>query len=214
MPRPLLLSRRFAPLFWCQFFAAFNDNFLKTALVFVILFHSDARDAEALITLASAVFIAPYFLFVRARRRTCGSLRQGAGRATAEIRRNLRRRAGGMGLRAVVAPAAVCRAVRLRRPCGAIRADQIRHPSGPPATRSTCPPAMRWWKVRPSSPSCSARSLADWPRAARATAATVCRAGHGLSRSPAGCRAFDSGDRRGRAASQDRQPTLPLRPSR
>ncbi|HEY6024504.1 MAG TPA: MFS transporter [Pseudolabrys sp.] len=61
MARPILFSRRFAPLFWCQFFAAFNDNFLKTALVFVILFHSDARDAEALITIASAVFIAPYF---------------------------------------------------------------------------------------------------------------------------------------------------------
>jgi acyl-[acyl-carrier-protein]-phospholipid O-acyltransferase/long-chain-fatty-acid--[acyl-carrier-protein] ligase len=61
MPPPLLMSRRFAPLFWCQFFAAFNDNFLKTALVFVILFRSGARDAEALITLASAVFIAPYF---------------------------------------------------------------------------------------------------------------------------------------------------------
>jgi MFS family permease len=61
MPGPLLLSRQFAPLFWCQFFAAFNDNFLKTALVFVILFHSNARDAEALITFASAVFIAPYF---------------------------------------------------------------------------------------------------------------------------------------------------------
>ena len=61
MPTPLLLSRRFAPLFWCQFFAAFNDNFLKTALVFVILFQSGARNSEALITVASAVFIAPYF---------------------------------------------------------------------------------------------------------------------------------------------------------
>jgi acyl-[acyl-carrier-protein]-phospholipid O-acyltransferase/long-chain-fatty-acid--[acyl-carrier-protein] ligase len=61
MPGSLLLSRRFAPLFWCQFFAAFNDNFLKTALVFVILFHSGMRDAGALITFASAVFIAPYF---------------------------------------------------------------------------------------------------------------------------------------------------------
>jgi Major Facilitator Superfamily len=61
MPSPLLLSRRFAPLFWCQFFAAFNDNFLKTALVFVILFQSDTADSEALITLASAVFIAPFF---------------------------------------------------------------------------------------------------------------------------------------------------------
>lgn len=56
-----MLSRRFAPLFWCQFFAAFNDNFLKTALVFVVLFHLNARDAEVLITLASAIFIAPYF---------------------------------------------------------------------------------------------------------------------------------------------------------
>jgi acyl-[acyl-carrier-protein]-phospholipid O-acyltransferase/long-chain-fatty-acid--[acyl-carrier-protein] ligase len=59
MSPPLLLSRRFAPLFWCQFFAAFNDNFLKTSLVFLILFGADS--AEALITLASAVFIAPYF---------------------------------------------------------------------------------------------------------------------------------------------------------
>jgi hypothetical protein len=61
MPTPLLLSRRFAPLFWCQFFAAFNDNFLKTALVFVILFHLATGHSEALITFASAVFIAPYF---------------------------------------------------------------------------------------------------------------------------------------------------------
>jgi acyl-[acyl-carrier-protein]-phospholipid O-acyltransferase/long-chain-fatty-acid--[acyl-carrier-protein] ligase len=62
MPPPLMLSRRFAPLFWCQFFAAFNDNFLKTALVFLILFRAGSADAEALITLASAIFIAPFFL--------------------------------------------------------------------------------------------------------------------------------------------------------
>jgi acyl-[acyl-carrier-protein]-phospholipid O-acyltransferase/long-chain-fatty-acid--[acyl-carrier-protein] ligase len=60
MPNPLLLSRRFAPLFACQFFSAFNDNFLKTALVFLILFGS-GEGHEALITLASAIFIAPYF---------------------------------------------------------------------------------------------------------------------------------------------------------
>jgi len=58
---PLLLSRRFAPLFWCQFFAAFNDNFLKTTLVFLILFQVAGDNSEALITLASAVFIAPFF---------------------------------------------------------------------------------------------------------------------------------------------------------
>jgi acyl-[acyl-carrier-protein]-phospholipid O-acyltransferase/long-chain-fatty-acid--[acyl-carrier-protein] ligase len=61
MPSPLLLSRRFAPLFWCQFFAAFNDNFLKTALVFLILFGSPEGGSAALITIASAIFIAPYF---------------------------------------------------------------------------------------------------------------------------------------------------------
>jgi acyl-[acyl-carrier-protein]-phospholipid O-acyltransferase/long-chain-fatty-acid--[acyl-carrier-protein] ligase len=60
-PPPLMLSRRFAPLFWCQFFAAFNDNFLKTALVFLILFSAGAGEAGALITLASAIFIAAYF---------------------------------------------------------------------------------------------------------------------------------------------------------
>jgi acyl-[acyl-carrier-protein]-phospholipid O-acyltransferase/long-chain-fatty-acid--[acyl-carrier-protein] ligase len=63
MSRPIIFSRRFAPLFWCQFFAAFNDNFLKTSLVFLILFGADVTEAEsgALITLASAIFIAPYF---------------------------------------------------------------------------------------------------------------------------------------------------------
>ena len=61
MPPPLMLSRRFAPLFWCQFFAAFNDNFLKTALVFLILFRSGGDNAGELITTASAIFIAPYF---------------------------------------------------------------------------------------------------------------------------------------------------------
>jgi acyl-[acyl-carrier-protein]-phospholipid O-acyltransferase/long-chain-fatty-acid--[acyl-carrier-protein] ligase len=56
----LILSRRFLPLFACQFFSAFNDNFLKTALVFLILF-GGRDDSAALITVASAIFIAPYF---------------------------------------------------------------------------------------------------------------------------------------------------------
>ncbi len=57
-----MTSRRFAPLFWCQFFSAFNDNFLKNALVFLILFHVGGGQAEALVTLAGAVFIGPFFL--------------------------------------------------------------------------------------------------------------------------------------------------------
>ena len=58
----LMTTRRFAPLFLCQFFAAFGDNFLKTALVFVILFQIGGADSEALITLAGATLIAPFFL--------------------------------------------------------------------------------------------------------------------------------------------------------
>ena len=38
MFKGLMTSRRFAPLFWCQFCSALNDNFLKNALVMLILF--------------------------------------------------------------------------------------------------------------------------------------------------------------------------------
>lgn len=61
MTHSLLVSRRFAPLFWRQFFAAFNDNFLKNALVLLILAHAAERGAS-LVTLAGAAFIAPFFL--------------------------------------------------------------------------------------------------------------------------------------------------------
>jgi acyl-[acyl-carrier-protein]-phospholipid O-acyltransferase / long-chain-fatty-acid--[acyl-carrier-protein] ligase len=61
MSTSLLMTRRFAPLFWCQFFSAFSDNFLKNALVFLILFKIGGPEGEGLITLAAAVFIAPYF---------------------------------------------------------------------------------------------------------------------------------------------------------
>jgi acyl-[acyl-carrier-protein]-phospholipid O-acyltransferase / long-chain-fatty-acid--[acyl-carrier-protein] ligase len=57
----LLGTRRFSPLFWCQFFSAFNDNFLKTSLVFLIVFKLTASTASVLVTLAGAVFIAPFF---------------------------------------------------------------------------------------------------------------------------------------------------------
>ena len=61
MSQSLLASRRFAPLFWCQFFSAFNDNFLKNALVILILFKLGGSHAGELITLAAATFIAPFF---------------------------------------------------------------------------------------------------------------------------------------------------------
>jgi acyl-[acyl-carrier-protein]-phospholipid O-acyltransferase / long-chain-fatty-acid--[acyl-carrier-protein] ligase len=62
MSSSLLTTRRFAPLFWCQFFSAFNDNFLKNSLVFLILFKMAGQGSEALITLAGAIFIFPFFI--------------------------------------------------------------------------------------------------------------------------------------------------------
>ena len=64
MSSSLMKSKRFAPLFWTQFLSAFNDNFLKNALVFLILFRV-ADGSAALISLAGGVFIAP-FLFLSA----------------------------------------------------------------------------------------------------------------------------------------------------
>src|SRR5215472_4233530 len=62
MSQSLLGSRRFAPLFWCQFFSAFNDNFLKNALALLILFKIGSQSGESLVTLAGGIFIAPFFL--------------------------------------------------------------------------------------------------------------------------------------------------------
>ena len=62
MSQSLLGSRRFAPLFWCQFFSAFNDNFLKNALALLILLKIGGQAAEPLVTLAGGIFIAPFFL--------------------------------------------------------------------------------------------------------------------------------------------------------
>jgi len=68
MFKNLMTSRRFAPLFWCQFCSALNDNFLKNALVMLILFGlggagSDAGEhGDLLVTLATVIFIAPFFI--------------------------------------------------------------------------------------------------------------------------------------------------------
>src|SRR5712671_5538438 len=62
MSTSLLTTRRFAPLFWTQFFAAFSDNFLKQALIFLILFKIGGSTANVLVNLAPAIFIFPYFV--------------------------------------------------------------------------------------------------------------------------------------------------------
>jgi acyl-[acyl-carrier-protein]-phospholipid O-acyltransferase/long-chain-fatty-acid--[acyl-carrier-protein] ligase len=56
MSEHLLTNRKFAPLFWCQFFAAFNDTFLKATIGFLALFQFDQSTATSL-TLVGAILL-------------------------------------------------------------------------------------------------------------------------------------------------------------
>lgn len=66
MPKAIATSRRFMPMFGAMALAAFNDNFYKNALIILITYRLAADSAEHaafLISLASAAFIVPFFLF-------------------------------------------------------------------------------------------------------------------------------------------------------
>src|SRR4051812_16558926 len=61
----LLRQRRFAPFFWTQFLGAGNDNLYKNALVIFVAFHAatmTSLNAQTLVNLAGAVFIAPFVI--------------------------------------------------------------------------------------------------------------------------------------------------------
>ncbi|MGH6738460.1 MAG: acyl-[ACP]--phospholipid O-acyltransferase [Bradyrhizobium sp.] len=62
MIKELMTTRRFAPLFWAQFFSALNDNVLKNALVIILLYGAATVHGDALVTVAGAVFIFPFFI--------------------------------------------------------------------------------------------------------------------------------------------------------
>ncbi len=62
----LLQTRRFLPLFATQFLGALNDNFLKNALVILILYRlagAAGLDGQVLVTVAAGAFILAFFLF-------------------------------------------------------------------------------------------------------------------------------------------------------
>lgn len=66
MPKAIITSRRFMPMFGAMALAAFNDNFYKNALIILITYRLAADSGEHaafLISLASAAFIVPFFLF-------------------------------------------------------------------------------------------------------------------------------------------------------
>ncbi|HLI20895.1 MAG TPA: MFS transporter [Stellaceae bacterium] len=61
----LLFGRRLAGMFVAQFLGALNDNLLKNALVIQVAYgrSGSANEIEVLVTVATALFILPYFLF-------------------------------------------------------------------------------------------------------------------------------------------------------
>ena len=69
--KPLLLSRRFAPLYYLFAFGTFNDNALKNALIAIIIYGSAVKflpdlppDMEAMrVPVASLIFTGPFLIF-------------------------------------------------------------------------------------------------------------------------------------------------------
>ena len=61
----LLPTRRLGPLFWALFAGAMNDNLLKNAYVILVAYREaqSGQAIEIIVTIATAVFILPYFLF-------------------------------------------------------------------------------------------------------------------------------------------------------
>src|SRR6185437_12131243 len=61
----LLFGRRLAGMFVAQFLGALNDNLLKNALVIQVAYgrSESSSDVEVIVTVATALFILPYFLF-------------------------------------------------------------------------------------------------------------------------------------------------------
>ncbi len=62
----ILSDKKFTAFFWAQFFGAFNDNFLKNALVLLITFKGikvGQMQSHTLVALSGGIFILPFFLF-------------------------------------------------------------------------------------------------------------------------------------------------------
>ena len=62
----LLITGRFRPFFFTQFFGAFNDNVFKNALAIMITFQAVniyQMNSDILINIATGLFTLPFFLF-------------------------------------------------------------------------------------------------------------------------------------------------------
>ena len=133
MSQSLLLARRFAPLFWCQFFAALNDNLLKNALAMFVLFRIGGEGGASLVTLATATLMAPYFFLSALGGELADKFDKG------EVTRRLKLAEIGAaaiaiaGFYAGLHPDAVLRALPLRRARRTVQPGEIRDAAGLPA---------------------------------------------------------------------------------
>lgn len=62
----LLSTRRFLPLFICQFFGAFSDNLIRTALVAILTYKAlemDATTRSIIVTMAMGLYMLPFLIF-------------------------------------------------------------------------------------------------------------------------------------------------------
>ena len=140
MFKTLMTSRRFAPLFWCQFFSALNDNFLKNALGMLILFKLGDRSNGASARHAGRRRAhRPVLHPLGPRRRARRPLRQGGGGRAREACRDSRRRRRGARLLPALGADPVRGARPVRRPRRAVRPGQIRHPARATSRRGELP---------------------------------------------------------------------------
>ena len=139
----LLSTRRFAPLFLCQFLAAFNDNFLKNALVALIVYAAAASGSGVLVQLAGAIFIAPFFLLSGIGGEMADRFDKAVVARSVKLAEARRDRGGGDRIRAALDPRPDDLARPVRRARGAVRAGEVRHPSRSPRRRRSSRPATR-----------------------------------------------------------------------
>ena len=60
----LLVSKKFSPIFWTQFFGAFNDNVFKNALIILIAYKSFSLmdlSSDLMVVLCGGIFILQFF---------------------------------------------------------------------------------------------------------------------------------------------------------
>jgi 1-acyl-sn-glycerol-3-phosphate acyltransferase len=64
--KPLMLSPKYWPIFWTQFWGAMNDNMFKNAMVILIAYKSYSilgLGVDQMVALCGGIFILPFFIF-------------------------------------------------------------------------------------------------------------------------------------------------------